>query len=88
MTVAAAIGCGVLAIFALITLRALRILGDRIFDYQVYVAMAATTTYLLINGNAVNQYFVALAVLRFVLLLWDLIDLLKLRLTSLPRGRY
>ena len=87
MTVAAAVSCGVLTIFALVTLRSVRIVGDKVFDIQVYVAMGAAAIYLVAVGGSVDQYFVALAVLRFVLLLWDLIDLMKIRLAQ-PRGRY
>jgi hypothetical protein len=79
--VAAAVSCGVLAVFALVTLRALRLLGDRIFDYQVYVSMAAAAAYLAVSGADVDAYLISLATLRFVILLWDVLDLLTLRLT-------
>jgi len=85
--VAAAVSCGVLAIFLLITLRSLRLLGDRVFDFQVYVAMGAAATYLAIRSADVDAYLVSLATLRFVILLWDLIDLLKIRLTLLGARR-
>jgi len=78
----AAVSCGVLTIFALITLRALRVLGDRIFDFQVYVAMGAAAIYLLTQEAELDAYLISLAALRFVILLWDLIDLLKLRLVN------
>ena len=76
----AAVACGVLSLFVLITLREVNLLGDRIFDFQVYVAFAAAAAYLVAVGGNFESYVIALAVLRFVLLLWDLIDLAKIRL--------
>ncbi len=78
--VAAAVSCGVLAIFALITLRTMRLLGDRIFDFQVYLAMGAAAAYLALNDASFEAYVISLATLRFVILLWDVIDLLKIRM--------
>lgn len=78
--IAAAVSCGVLAIVAVIILRSLRLLGDRVFDFQLYLAMAAAAGYLIAVGGSFEDYVISLAVLRFVLLLWDVIDLLKLRL--------
>lgn len=80
--VAAAVSCGVLVIVALIMLRTAHVLGDRIFDFQLYLAMAAAVTYLAIVGASFDAYVISLATLRFVLLLWDVIDLLKIRLTE------
>ena len=85
--IAAAVSCGVLTIFALVTLRSMRLLGDRIFDFQVFVAMGAAATYLALNGADVDAYLISLAVLRFVILLWDLIDLTKIRLSLLGARR-
>lgn len=78
--VAAAVSCGVLAIFVLITLRQLRIIGDRVFDIQIYVAMGAAVVYLIVEEAEAEAYFISLAVLRFVILMWDVLDLLKIRL--------
>jgi hypothetical protein len=78
--IAAAVSVGVLAIFALITLRAVGLIGDRFFDFQVYISMAAAAIYLAVDGAEVEAYLISLAVLRFVILMWDVIDLVKLRL--------
>ena len=80
--VAAAVSCGVLAVVALIILRTMRFLGDKVFDYQLYVAMGAAAGYLVVAGGSFEDYVISLALLRFVLLGWDVIDLLKIRLTE------
>ena len=88
MVIGAAVSVGVLAIFALVTLRQLRIVGDRIFDFQVYVAMAAAMIYLAIEGADFEEYAISLAVIRFAILLWDVIDLVRMRSAAqVSRGR-
>ena len=88
MVIGAAVSVGVLAIFALITLRQMRIVGDKVFDIQVYVAFGAAVLYLILVGGSFEEYAVSLAVLRFAVLLWDVIDILKLRMSQVvSRGR-
>lgn len=88
MVIGAAVSVGVLTIFGLVTLRLMRIVGDRVFDFQVYVAFGTAALYLLLKGASFESYAISLAVLRFAVLLWDVIDLVKVRAASLvSRGR-
>ena len=88
MLIAAAVSVGVLAVVCVVILRELRLVGDKLIDNQLYVAFIATAVYLVIVGAEFDEYVISLAALRFAVLMWDVVELAKMRIArQITSGR-